>query len=135
MSTDPNMFSACFSAGGNFLIGTQENLMICKFEGDSIVVKSVVEGFDYSRIMSINELTDSREFIIGTDGNGIYKLTISEGKYNLSRFNGYPLLESLTVRSVTRDSQNNFWVSASGTGVIKMQFLSNSDSLISVQSC
>ena len=132
MSTDPNMFSACFSPGGSFFIGTQENLLICKFEGDSIVVKSVVEGFDYARIMSVNELTDNREFIIGTDGSGIYKLTISEENYNLSRFKGYPLLESLTVRSVTSDAGDNFWVSASGTGVIKMQFLSNSDSLISV---
>jgi ligand-binding sensor domain-containing protein len=132
MSTDPNMFSACFSPAGNFLIGTQENLMICKVEDDSIIVKSTVEGFDYASIRSVNQLTDSEEFIIGTDGSGIFKLTISEGNNNLSRFNGYPLLESLTVRSVTHDPGGNFWVSASGTGVIKMQFLSNSDSLISV---
>ncbi len=133
LSSDPNMFSACFSTAGRLLIGTQENLMICKFEGDSIRTERVIEEFDYSRIMSVNQLNGNEDFIIGTDGNGIYKLEINNGTYLLSRFNGYPGLEMLTVKAVTHDRENNFWVSASGTGVVKMHFLNDSDSLVSTE--
>jgi ligand-binding sensor domain-containing protein/serine phosphatase RsbU (regulator of sigma subunit) len=132
-SPDPSMFSASFTDSGELLIGTQDNLMICKIAGDSLVTSSVVEGFDYSRIMSIHRMKNGSSFIIGTDGNGLFRFQIKGNNKILSRFTGYPGLETLPVKSITGSSQNNIWVSTAGSGAVKMQFLSNSDSLVSVR--
>ena len=132
LDADPAMFTASFTGSGELLIGTQEGLMICKIEGDSIVIIGEVEDFDYSRIMSIHQITSGNDLIIGTDGNGIFKLSLKEGKKILSRFRGYPELESVEVNSIIQDSQNNIWISTKGNGAFKMQLLNSSDSIVSV---
>ncbi len=133
MDSEPDMFSAAISGSGNFLIGTQENLLICKMKTDSLVKLRVVEGFDYSRIMSINQTPDSSVFLIGTDGNGLFRLRLTTDNNILSRFDGFPGLETLAIKSVTEDRQHNFWLSTSGTGVVRLQFTGKSDSLGLVQ--
>ncbi len=131
--SDPNMFSAAFSESGEMLIGTQENLMICKIEGDTLTSVRTVEGFDYSRIMSIHRMHNNEGFIIGTDGNGLFKLQLTADSKILSRFGGQPGLEILQVKSIIQDSQNNIWISTAGTGAVKIQFLNNNDSIASVR--
>jgi ligand-binding sensor domain-containing protein/serine phosphatase RsbU (regulator of sigma subunit) len=130
---DPNIFSAAFTDTAEILIGTQENLMICKIEGDSLNLLSTIEGFDYSRIMAIYRMNNNAGFIIGTDGNGLFRLQLADGSRILSRFNGYPDLETLSVKSIIRDYQNNIWISTAGTGAVKLHFINNYDSLASVQ--
>jgi ligand-binding sensor domain-containing protein/serine phosphatase RsbU (regulator of sigma subunit) len=127
------MFSAAIAKSGNFLIGTQENLMICEMKTDSLAILKIVEGFDYSRIMSINQTPDSSAFLIGTDGNGLFRLHLATNNNILSRFTGFPDLETLTIKSVTEDRQHNFWLSTSGTGAVKLQFTGKSDTLGLVQ--
>ncbi|TFG43760.1 MAG: hypothetical protein E4H43_01325, partial [Bacteroidia bacterium] len=129
---DPVIFSAAFTDSGQLLLGTQENMMICKIEGDSLVTKGTVEEFDYSRIMAIHRMKFGSGFIVGTDGNGLFRLRLAGDRGILTRFSGYPELETLPVKSIIQDSRNNVWVPTAGTGVIKMQFMENSDSLVSV---
>jgi ligand-binding sensor domain-containing protein/serine phosphatase RsbU (regulator of sigma subunit) len=133
IGSDPVMFSASVTASGEILIGTQEGIMVCVANGDSLVSKSIVEGFDYSRITSIIKLKTGSVFIIGTDGNGLFRLNAESNNRTLSRFTGYPGLEHLAVKSMIRDSHENIWVSTSGEGVVKLMFTSNHDSLLSVQ--
>lgn len=133
IESDPNMFSACFSGDGDLLIGTQENLMVCRVQKDSILISGLIEGFDYSRIMSVNRLGDGRRFIIGTDGSGLYNLILNNTGNVLSRFKGFPGHDALTVRSITVTTGNTAWISAPGTGVFQMQFSDNCDSLVSVR--
>jgi len=130
---DPNIFSASFTGSGEMLLGTQENILICRITRDSLVTTGSVEGFDYSAIMSIKRIYESAGFIIGTDGNGLFHLKLEDGEKTLSRFYGFPGLENLSVKSITPDSKNNIWVSTRGTGAVKLQFLSRSDSLASVR--
>ncbi len=130
---DPNIFSAAFTGAGEILIGTQENLMVCKIEGDSLTALSTIEGFDYSRIMAIHRMDNSAGFIIGTDGNGLFHLQLAGDSKILSRFGGHPDLETVPVKSIIQDSQNNIWVSTAGTGAVKLQFINNYDSLAVVQ--
>jgi len=132
-STDPNMFSASFTDSGEMLLGTQENLLVCKMAGDSLATIGTVEGFDYSSIMSIQKISNSTGFIIGTDGNGLFHLKLAGDNRTLSRFHGFPELETLSVKSISQDSQNNIWISTRGSGAVKMQFLNHSDSLTVVQ--
>jgi ligand-binding sensor domain-containing protein len=103
--------------------------MICEMKTDSLATLKIVEGFDYSRIMSINQTPDSSAFLIGTDGNGLFRLHLATNNNILSRFTGFPDLETLTIKSVTEDRQHNFWLSTSGTGAVKLQFTGKSDTL------
>ncbi len=133
IDSDPNMFSAFYHNSGNLLIGTQENLLVCDIKTDSLVIRKVIEGFDYSRIISINQTPDSSAFLIGTDGNGLFRLSLTNDDYRLSRFPGFSNLETLKIESITEDRQHNFWLSTSGTGAVKLQFTGSSDSLSLVQ--
>ncbi len=94
-SPDPTIFSAAFTKTGEILFGTQENLVICKIEVDSLITKGIVEGFDYSRIMSIHPMKSGSGFIIGTDGNGLFSYKYDGNNGILSRFKGFPGLETL----------------------------------------
>ena len=132
-SPDPTIFSAAFTKTGEILFGTQENLVICKIEVDSLITKGIVEGFDYSRIMSIHPIKSGSGFIIGTDGNGLFSYKYDGNNGILSRFKGFPGLETITVKSITEDSQNNIWISTGGTGAVKMQLMNNSDSIAAVR--
>jgi ligand-binding sensor domain-containing protein/serine phosphatase RsbU (regulator of sigma subunit) len=132
--SDVNMSSACMASSGLILIGTQENLMICKPMQDSLSIQDIAEGFDYSRIVSINQLNSRNEFIVGTDGNGLFRLIINDDETHLlSRFERFPELDNLEIKSIIRDSENDYWACASGTGLLLMEFSDRSDSLLSVK--
>jgi len=122
VESDPFMFSGCFTGSGSLLIGTQENLLLCEINGESLVTKKIIEGFDYSRIMSLFPLEGGNDFMIGTDGNGLFRLKLRDDSHTLSVFSESPELESLTVRAITQDSDNNIWISAPGTGAVKIAF-------------
>lgn len=119
---DPGIFSAALTPSGGFLLGTQENLLICRLAGDSITTTTKVEGFDYARITAIQPLGATKDFIIGTDGNGIFRLNPEGNSPVLTRFSEFPVLGSLSVRSVVRDSKKNIWITTSGEGVFRMSF-------------
>ncbi|MCX6325801.1 MAG: SpoIIE family protein phosphatase [Bacteroidia bacterium] len=132
-SSDPVMFSASFTHSGNVLIGTQENLLICKLDKDSVSVKGVIEGFNYSGITAIHQTDDSSRFVLGTDGNGLFQLIIS-GKGNvLTRFRDHPEWESLSIQSISEDSENYLWISTFGSGVIQLQLSDNYETVKSVR--
>lgn len=122
LEADPLMFSACVTGIGQILIGTQENILLCDAEKESLIIKDTVAGFDYARVMAILPLSGQNSFAIGTDGSGLYKLDLSGGKATLSRFPGYPVLETLTIKSLFGDSYNNIWISTPDAGVVKLVF-------------
>lgn len=120
--SDPVMLSACLDPSGDLLLGTQENLLVCRITADSILIKNRIEGFDYSSIVAVNKLKGTPDFLIGTDGNGIFHLTKTGEEYALSRFSGYPQLEMLTVKNTMTDNDGNLWISTSGAGAVKLVF-------------
>lgn len=124
-----NMMSACFTGTGDILVGTPENLLICKIEGEKMVTVNTVDEFDYSTIMAIRQLKDCARFLIGTDGNGLFMLRLSADGNSLSRIEGHPDMETLSVKSFAEDSDNNIWVSTSGSGTYRLKFAGQCDSL------
>lgn len=114
------IFSAAFTRSGNILAGTQENILVCRLNDSSVTVIDAVEGFDYARILSIFPVDNNDNFIIGTDGNGLFKLSLSPGEKVLERFDNHPELETITVKSICGDSENNIWISTSGSGVFRI---------------
>ena len=130
-SIDPALYSASFTASGNLLIGTSENLLVCRLEKDSISVIKTIEGFDSYGVTSIHPTGDKTRFILGTDDNGLFQLRLSDKGDNLVRLPGHQELRSLKVLSVTEDSEGSFWVSTSGSGVIQFHLSDNYETVTS----
>jgi ligand-binding sensor domain-containing protein/serine phosphatase RsbU (regulator of sigma subunit) len=124
-SVEPAMFSAAFTKTGNLLIGTQENLLVCKLEKDSISVVKVIEGSDSYGVTSVHKLGDGSDFIVGTDDNGLFQLKLSGKDYLLSRFADHPELNALKVQAITEDSAGSVWISTIGSGVVQLEMTPN----------
>jgi ligand-binding sensor domain-containing protein len=131
LSIDPVMLSGAFAGKQKLLIGTQENMLICKLEKDSVTVSSTVEGFDYSGITTILQTGDSSDFVIGTDGNGLFKLHLSERGNTLGRLKNLSGFESLSVKSIIIDSEKNLLVSTFGYGLLQIIFSDNYETISS----
>jgi ligand-binding sensor domain-containing protein/serine phosphatase RsbU (regulator of sigma subunit) len=121
-SIDPVMLSGAFAGNRKLLIGTQENLIICNLEKDSVSVSSTIEGFDYAGITAILQTGDTSDFIIGTDGNGLFRLHLSSRGGTLARFKDLSGFQSLSVQSVIMDSEKNLLISTFGSGTIQLSF-------------
>ncbi len=133
-SVDPTMFSGLFTKNGLLLIGTQENLLMCRLATDSVKVLSALEGFNYSSISAIHQTSDSSRFVIGTTDNGLFQLKVSDKGNSLTRFHDHPGWDSLNVQSISEDSGNNLWISTIGSGAIQIKFSDNFESVNSVRS-
>jgi ligand-binding sensor domain-containing protein/serine phosphatase RsbU (regulator of sigma subunit) len=132
-SADPVMFSATFTNSGNLLLGTLENILICKLEKDSVSVVNVIEGFNNSSVTSIHQTDDSTRFVLGTADNGLFQLRMSDKGNVLTRFNDHLEWESLSVQSIQEDSDHNIWVSTFESGVIQFHFSDNYETVKSVR--
>ena len=132
-SADPVMFSASFTKSGSLLVGTQENVLICKLDKDSVSVTGIIEGFEYSSVTSIHQTYDSTRFVLGTDGNGLFQLRITDKGNVLTRFRDHPEWESLSIQSISEDSDNYLWVSTFGSGVIQFHLSDDYETVKSVR--
>jgi len=131
LSNDIIVFSATFTLSGKLLIGTQDNVLVCSFRSDAISVGDIIEGFDYAGVTSIHSTSDSTRFIIGTDGNGLFRLRLTDNGNILRRFGNHPEWNFLSVQSISQDTEGSIWVSTFGSGVIQFRY---SDDYLSVKS-
>jgi ligand-binding sensor domain-containing protein len=129
-SIEPVLFSGSFTNTGNLLIGTQENLLLCKLDKDSVSVIKVIEGFNSYAVKSIHKIGDGSRFLIGTDDNGLFLLKISDG--DLTRLPDHPELNSLRVQSIIEGSEGSLWISTTGSGVIQLDLSNNFGEIKSV---
>lgn len=118
---------------GDLLLGTQESLLWCNFEKDSISIKGSIRGIDYTKVQAIKQLKGKEQWLIGTEGNGLYKLTINNGKPSLERFAGHPELDSLDIKSIFEDNNGNIWLSSYGSGIIQLNLSDKDGSVSSVR--
>ncbi len=130
---NPVIYSGCFTRSGELLVGTQENMLICRLENDSVRILSMIEGFDYSAVTAIHPTEDPLKFLVGTEGNGLFKLTIG-GKDNLlERFKEYPDWQTLSIQSITTDREDNIWVATFGSGVLQFNLSADQVSVQNVR--
>jgi ligand-binding sensor domain-containing protein/serine phosphatase RsbU (regulator of sigma subunit) len=134
-SLDPGIvvFSACFTQLGDILLGTQENIKICSISGNSLSVLGTIEGFDYSNILAIHKINDNDNYLVGTNGNGVFKMVLSANSGILTRFRNQPELESLNVQSISEDSENCLWLSTNESGVIQLKISGEDGSIESMK--
>jgi serine phosphatase RsbU (regulator of sigma subunit)/ligand-binding sensor domain-containing protein len=132
LSSDKVLHSAAFAVSGNLLIGTQENILVCSLGKDTILVRDVIEGFENSAINAIHKTKDSTKFLIGTEDNGLFLLKYQDSGNTLARFIDHPEWSTLRVKSISEDTENNFWVSTFGSGVIQFRMTDNYAGVTSV---
>ncbi len=94
------VYSACFTHSGDLLLGTQDTISICRISDESLKVLNTLTGFDYSNVTAIYRIDDSDSYMAGTDGNGIFKLTLSGDNGIISRFKNIPEIEDVNVQSI-----------------------------------
>jgi ligand-binding sensor domain-containing protein/serine phosphatase RsbU (regulator of sigma subunit) len=133
ISFEPAIFSASFTKSGNLLIGTQENLLVCRLEKDSVSVIRVIEGLDSYGVTSIHKIDDGSRFLIGTDDYGLFQLKISDKNNQITRFPDHPEFNSLKVQSITEGSEGSFWISTSGSGAIQIELTDSYEKVKSVK--
>jgi ligand-binding sensor domain-containing protein/serine phosphatase RsbU (regulator of sigma subunit) len=121
------MTTACLAPEGKIIIGTQENLLFCHINDDSVKIESVIQGIEYSKVQAIQSVDENGKFIVGVDGGGIFKLTINRNRPLLSRFPDHPKFESVDVKSIFKDKSGNFWISTYGSGICEITLSGNGD--------
>jgi len=127
-----NVFSACFTISGDLLLGTQEDIKVCSLTSDALSIKSTVDGFNYSNILAIHRINNKDDFLVGTDGRGLYKLTLAPGGNVVKYFENHHELESLSVQSIFSDQEKNFWISTNNAGILLLRISENYESVESV---
>jgi len=131
--SNQNMYSAAFTPAGDLLIGSEGNLLICNFISDTVYVKETIEGFDYSNVKSIQSTGIDGKFVIGTEDNGLFRLSLTGTFKELTRFKGHPEWSSLRVNSIFTDREKNIWVSTSENGVIQINNSTDTEAPVSAK--
>ena len=116
----------------NLLLGTQEKILICKPDESSFTILNTIEGFNYSSILSIYKIKDKDTYIIGTDGDGLFKLVLSADGNLLTRFSNHNELDNLTIQSINEDMEGNLWMATNGNGVLKLRLTGNDENIESL---
>lgn len=118
---DYNFFSGAFDEEGNLLAGSQGRILVMKNQDDSLIIKNIIEGFDYSTVSSICRSGIKGSYLVGTEDNGLF-IMHSKG-YRLERVTNHPEWASLNIKSIMTDTENRIWVSTNGSGVFQFRLL------------
>lgn len=114
------IFSANISQAGDLILGTQGNIKIFSQEGNSLTLANTIEEFDYYNVTAIHKLQGRDIFLIGTNGNSLFKLDLQDGRDSLSELSEFRELESVNVNSIYSDSEGNAWISTNDYGFFRL---------------
>jgi ligand-binding sensor domain-containing protein/serine phosphatase RsbU (regulator of sigma subunit) len=131
LDKETNVFSACFAASGDILLGTQGDIKICKINNEAITITSSITGFNNSNILAIQRINDKGDFLVGTDGTGLYRLDIAGERNTLTHFENFTELEGLTINSIFCDQEKNFWISTNDSGILFLRLNDDGESIAS----
>jgi ligand-binding sensor domain-containing protein/serine phosphatase RsbU (regulator of sigma subunit) len=123
------MTTGSLAPDGKIILGTQESLLYCSLNKDSVRIETVIKGVEYSKVQTIQPLNEDGNYILGVESNGIYKLRISSNKPVLSRFPDHHEFESLNVQSIYKDQSGVIWIATNNSGLLQVRFSSNSESV------
>jgi ligand-binding sensor domain-containing protein/serine phosphatase RsbU (regulator of sigma subunit) len=132
LNSSLSFFSACLQGDGKILLGTEENILLCRIGEDSLIINDVTGGVDYTPVHDIIATTGNSQFLIGTDGNGIFKLEITGTEKILSRFENFPDLQTIRVQSFFKDNDGIIWISTFESGIIRLKLSDDGRNIQSV---
>lgn len=129
--------SASLLPDGRFLLGLglqenpvyNSNILYCSIGKDSLKIERVVAGTENSVVQSIQSLNVAGNYVVGVDGEGIYRLKTTNNIPVLSRFPGHKELESVKVKSIFIDKAGSIWISTSDEGLIQIELSVNGEDI------
>jgi ligand-binding sensor domain-containing protein/serine phosphatase RsbU (regulator of sigma subunit) len=119
MPEEHTFYSATFDDEGRLMTGVQGSILILVPGTDTLIVRALIEGFEYSAITSICKTGSG--YLAGTEDNGLFLLK-KANDFKPERMMDHPEFNALSVRSVFCDSDGRIWVSTYGSGVIQFRF-------------
>jgi len=120
--------------GGNMLIGGYDGLHLfeSQISQDTLFPLLKVEEIPYTRVTAIQRSTLGDTYWIGTEDEGIYRLTFSdqsEETYEVRKFETETQLKYTTILSIYPDQEGILWLSTQGEGVYKMRLSDDSEEI------
>ncbi len=110
--------SGLFLENGTVILGTPESLLQCKIVNDSLSVVSTIEGIEYTKVQSLLRLKQSDIFIAGTEGSGLYVISLNNDKPIVKRPDNKLIPNNLDIRSVFEARDGTLWISTFGSGLL-----------------
>lgn len=117
---DHVIYSGAFLQDNKLLLGTQMGLFVVRVEEDRIVPGFEVEELHFMKIQAIVQVPGSNDYIVGTEDDGIFRVTINGASAEVSRLIDNELLNQSRVQSLMYDKAGNLWVSTFGNGIFKL---------------
>ncbi|HEX2922186.1 MAG TPA: two-component regulator propeller domain-containing protein [Bacteroidales bacterium] len=113
------LFSGAFNDDKALLLGSQGVMLFCENLPDTIIIKEVLESFDYSAVTSICPLPGNSKLLAGTESSGLYIVETQAGSHFSEKLEVQEDWEYMSVQSISTDLENRIWVSTYGSGVIQ----------------
>ncbi len=119
---DHVIYSGALLGDNKLLLGTQMGLFAVRVEEDRIVPDFELEELHFMKIQAIVQVPESNDYIVGTEDDGLFRVTIANGSAEVSRLMDDNIINSSRVQSLLYDKVGNLWVSTFGEGIYKLGF-------------
>ncbi len=117
---DHVIYSGALMADNSMLLGTQMGLFIVSIEEDRIVPVFEVDDLHFMKIQAIEQGPGSNDYIVGTEDDGVFMVTIDKGSAEVSRLIDDELFNQYRIQSLMYDKAGNLWVATFGDGISKL---------------
>ncbi|MFP4059991.1 MAG: two-component regulator propeller domain-containing protein [bacterium] len=116
----------------NLLVATNEGLYTGSLPGEKsdFELGIQVEELAYIQVQDILHFPDSAFFLVGTEGEGLYRLKFDDfesGRYEIRKYATWAGLEYSNVQSLELDPEKNLWVSTFGEGLTQLIYSAGED--------
>lgn len=119
---DHVIYSGALLGDNRLLLGTQMGLFIVRVDEDRIIPDFEVKDLHFMKIQAIVKVPESSDYIVGTEDDGIFRVTIADGTAEVLRLMDDNLINRSRVQSLLYDKAGNLWVSTFGEGIFKLGF-------------
>lgn len=119
---DHVIYSGALLADKRILLGTQMGLFVASIEDDRIIPLFDVDELHFLKIQTIIDVPESDDFIVGTEDDGVFRVSIEESSAVVSRLLEDEQFNQIRVQSVIYDEGGKLWISTFGDGIIKLNF-------------
>ncbi|MBE0668286.1 MAG: hypothetical protein IH593_11545, partial [Bacteroidales bacterium] len=125
------IFDIAFVGKDSLLVATQDNLHLCRIQGDQIVIIKSFAELEYTWVQSVVSLP-GRRWAAGTDGAGLFIIKEQGDSLAASQISGYPSLDGVRIPSLIADEGSTLLAATRESGVLKIKFSDDFSSLQSI---
>lgn len=115
------LYCADLTQDGKMILGTQNGLVLCRFEDNELTLITRAEGLDYNQVQAIAQSSNPGNYFIGTEDNGVYAASIVDDVITIRRIGEEGIFTRSRVQSLMTDEKGALWISTFGNGLIKVE--------------